>query len=224
MVSPGAVPPQVLSELAEAGVSWYACYQETHNRDLFNTLRPAQSYDERLEVKRIAHQLDMLVEEGILRGVGEGAEDVAESLSAMDSLDADQVRAMTFIPQNGIPIAQSTSSDYLEELVTMAVMRLMFPDRMIPASLDVEGLAGLARRLEAGANVVTSIVPPGHGLSGVAKSSLDIEEGNRTVRSVASAIEKDGLRAGSTGEFRSWIEDRLCKIRGEAEKVDAQCG
>ena len=32
MVSPGVVPTDVLSEFARAGVSWYACYQETHHR------------------------------------------------------------------------------------------------------------------------------------------------------------------------------------------------
>jgi methylornithine synthase len=224
MVSPGAVPDQVLCELAEAGVSWYACYQETHHRDLFNRLRPGQSYDNRFRVKFLAHALGMLVEEGILRGVGEGVRDVAESLSAMHSLDADQVRAMTFIPQRGIPLGSSISPGFLKELVSIAVMRLTFPDRMIPASLDVVGLAGLEKRLEAGANVVTSIVPPGHGLSGVAESCLDIEEGNRTVESVAQTLEMSGLRTGSGSEYRSWIEDRRRKIRGRVSRIDVQCG
>jgi len=45
--------------------------------------------------------------------------------------------------------------------------------------LDVDGLAGLKQRLEAGANVVTTIVPPGRGLAGVVRHSLDIEDGKR---------------------------------------------
>ena len=44
MVSPGVVPSQVLPGLIAAGASWYACYQETHNRELFNQLRTGQSY------------------------------------------------------------------------------------------------------------------------------------------------------------------------------------
>lgn len=49
-------------------------------------------------------------------------------------------------------------------------MRLLFPDKLIPASLDVDGISGLELRLMAGANVVTSIIPPNEGLAGVAQS------------------------------------------------------
>jgi methylornithine synthase len=224
MVSPGAVPEQVLSALAAAGADWFACYQETHNRDLFGRLRPGQSYEDRFRVKIAAHERGLLSEEGILRGVGEGVEDVADSFAAMSALDADQVRAMTFIPQTGIPLRRGGSRGFLDELVSIAVMRLIFPDRMIPASLDVVGLAGLEQRLEAGANVVTSIVPPGHGLSGVAESSLDIEEGKRTVQSVAATLEQMSLRPGSGRELRSWIENRRRSVRDGVSRIDVQCG
>ena len=70
----------------------------------------------------------------------------------------------------------------------------------------------MERRLEAGANVVTSLIPPGQGLSGVEMSSLDIEEGKRTVDSIAAALEKNDLRIGSRTEYRSWIENRRKKI------------
>ncbi|MEX1325339.1 MAG: radical SAM protein, partial [Desulfobacterales bacterium] len=40
MVSPGVISPNILARLAEAGASWYACYQETHQRKLFDQLRP----------------------------------------------------------------------------------------------------------------------------------------------------------------------------------------
>ena len=69
-------------------------------------------------------------------------------------------------------------------MLTIAAMRLAMPDRFIPASLDVDGIAGLERRLEAGANVVTSIVPPTVGLAGVSQAELDIDEGYRTVHGV----------------------------------------
>jgi methylornithine synthase len=73
-------------------------------------------------------------------------------------------------------------------------MRLVFPGKLIPATLDVEGLAGLKQRLEAGANVVTSIVPPHQGLVGVAQSLLDIDDARRNTASVLSVLEDCGLR------------------------------
>jgi methylornithine synthase len=185
-----------------------ACYQETHNRVLFRQLRPGQSYDARLDVKTLAHDFGILIEEGLLSGAGETVEDVADSISVMRMLDADQVRVMSFIPQAGTPMENWPRSDRRRELLSIAVMRLAFPEKLIPASLDVDGLAGLEPRLEAGANMVTSVVPPGLGLAGVARSSLDIDNANRSTASVLAVLERCGLEKGSPAEYRLWIENR----------------
>jgi methylornithine synthase len=126
----------------------------------------------------------------------------------MQRLDADQVRVMNFVPQPGTPMENRTPSDPQKEMLISAVMRLLFPDRLIPASLDVDGLAGLKQRLEAGANVVTSIVPPGRGLAGVAQHTLDIEEGRRTIASVLKVLETCGLRTATVEEYLAWIRSR----------------
>lgn len=211
MASPGAIPDQVLYMLAGAGVTWYACYHETHQRALFKQLRPGQSYDNRMSKKKLAHQLGLLVEEGILSGVGESQQDIAESISAMRRMDADQVRVMRFVPHRGIPMKNSSTDPDRESLI-LAILRLAFPDRLIPASLDIDGLAGLKQRLQAGANVVTSLVPSGRGFCGVAQSSMDIDEGNRSSACVRSVLEECGLSASSNGEYQSWIRARKDKI------------
>jgi methylornithine synthase len=96
----------------------------------------------------------------------------------------------------------------------IAVMRLLFPDRLIPASLDVGGLAGLRERLDAGANVITSLVPPGKGLAGVAQSSLDIDNARRTGSSVEPVLQECGLSSATGGEYRDWIDSRTERIFG----------
>jgi methylornithine synthase len=90
-------------------------------------------------------------------------------------------------------------------------MRLACPDRLIPASLDIEGLTGLTPRLNAGANVVTSIVPPGHGLAGVAQSSFDISDSRRTTASVVAELGTLDLEPATIDEYRDWVAHR----RGE---------
>jgi methylornithine synthase len=103
------------------------------------------------------------------------------------------------------------------------VLRLVFPDRLIPASLDVEGLDGLGPRLEAGANVVTSLVPPGMGLGGVANASLDIEEARRTPAGISSVLAESGLRTAGLQDYVQWMTRR----RSEARDVPARgatCG
>ena len=215
MISPGVVPDSMLSELAEAGASWYACYQETHNPVLFKRLRPGQSYAARLAKKKLAHKLGLLIEEGLLCGVGESVADIVESIENMRVLEASQVRAMSFVPQRGTPMQSLKASDALQELIILAILRLVFPDRLVPASLDVAGLAGLQRRLAAGANVVTSLVPPGFGLAGVAQSSLDIAEARRTSAGIRLELEKLDMRVAPTDNYLDWIKNRRRKLIGE---------
>jgi methylornithine synthase len=74
-------------------------------------------------------------------------------------------------------------------------------------------LAGLQSRLEAGANVVTSLVPPGFGLAGVAQNSLDIADARRTIASIVPELEKLGLQTASLEDYSTWVEDRRRQIR-----------
>jgi methylornithine synthase len=208
MVSPGVVPENILHRLADAGAVWYACYQETHGRELFAELRPGQDYDLRLEAKQAAHRHGLLIEEGLLCGVGETPSDIVRSIDMMRRLDADQVRVMTFVPQPGTPMEKRNLPEFQTELIISSVLRLVFPDRLIPASLDVEGLDGLKKRLNAGANVVTSIVPPGSDLAGVARHEMDIEEGRRTSETVRFVLQDCGLRPANPEAYQNWVKGR----------------
>jgi methylornithine synthase len=214
MVSPGVVDEETLAMLKNAGASWYACYQETHDRPLFEGIRPGQDFDRRLEGKRIARRLGLLTEEGMLSGLGESPTDVVRTLTAMREMETDQVRVMSFVPQRGTPLADRPLPDPGQEAKIIAILRLLFPDRLIPASLDVFGLAGLRERLDAGANVITSLVPPGQGFAGVAQSTLDIDDARRTVAGVEPVIRECGLTVATGAEYRRWIENRMERISG----------
>lgn len=209
MVSPGVLPDWALKQMADFGADFYACYQETHNPELFSRLRIGQSFSERLEVKQKAAQASLLIEEGILCGVGETIEDVMDSFDAIKKLDVDQTRVMGFVPQIGTPMENHPMADIKMELIILAVLRLLFPDRLIPASLDVEGVSGLEKRLEAGANVVTSIVPSGEGLAGVAQNFLDIEDSKRSVAQVEKILSSCGNYEIARPEiYKAWILKR----------------
>ncbi len=208
MISPGTLPDNVLVKLAEAGVIWYACYQETHNKTLYRQLRPGQEFETRMAKKQLAKKLGMLIEEGILTGVGETLDDLADSILWMRDFSVDQARVMTFVPQDGTPMAEKIAQDSLKEQMIISVMRLVLPDRLIPASLDVDGLDGLKARLDAGANVVTSIVPPEKGLAGVAHNSLDIEESRRTLVHILPILRTCGVKPGTSEEYLAWAVNR----------------
>jgi len=206
MISPGVVPENVLKLLSEAGADWYACYQETHNEELFRRLRTNQSYEARLASKKHGQMAGLLVEEGIMVGIGETTADIAHSLENMENIKAHQVRVMSFVPQPGTPLENALTPPRTRELAVIAVLRLLFPDRLIPASLDVDGVEGLQARINAGANVITSLIPPELGLAGVAQNSKDIKEGHRTVFGVLPLLEEMGMQAATVTEYKNWLE------------------
>jgi len=205
MVSWGVFPDDLLKKLAKAGADWLACYQETHNLQLFKRLRIGQDYHRRVEVKEKALRNGMLIEEGILSGVGEGSEDVVNSIETMRGMGAHQVRVMNFVPQPGTPMEQLAPPSPERERVLIAVMRLIMPRRLIPASLDVDGIDGLRGKLLAGANVVTSLIPPSSEWMGVAQSTLGIMEGRRTAGAVKPILGSLGLQVAGLGDYLAWV-------------------
>jgi methylornithine synthase len=205
MISPGIADEEGVSAFAHAGADFYALYQETFNESLFKTLRLSQNFDERIESKTFAIKYKMLVEEGILTGVGESINDIADSIVKMGEGGAKQVRVMTFVPQEGIPLHEVKNRDPRMEEKIIAILRIAYPNSFIPASLDIEGIDGLRSRLLAGANIVTSIIPPMSGLQGVAQSIKDVDEGGRTVSEVTEILTALGMEKGSNDEYRALI-------------------
>ena len=205
MISPGVVLENVLDQFRKYGIEWYACYQETHNKKLFSKLRLGQDYNSRMEKKFYAKKIGMLIEEGLLAGVGESVEDILLSIENMKILDADQVRVMSFVPQPNTPMANFTTPPRIWELKIIAVLRLVFPQKLIPASLDVDGFAGLDARLRAGANVVTSIIPPALGMMGVSNAELDVNEGKRTTEHITPFLLAKGYMPADMDDYRSWL-------------------
>jgi methylornithine synthase len=222
MISAGVLPETVLGKLSAAGATWYACYQETHNRTLYQKLRTRQDYDIRINSKRRAKELGLLIEEGLLVGVGESMADIADSIFVMRELRADQVRAMSFVPQKGTPMEHFPSPNPSKEVLIIALMRLVFPECLIPASLDVGGHAELGQKLAAGANVVTSLIPPGQGLAGVAQCTLGIEDGKRTAAGIQSILRENELEPASIEEYHSWLNQRL-KSSSPVSKAGNSC-
>lgn len=206
MISPGVVEDQYIDRFAELGTEFYALYQETHNRELFSKLRLDQDYEERMHAKLYAKSKGMLIEEGILTGVGESLEDIADSILEMGRIGAKQVRVMSFVPQQGIPMETVKKPDALLELKIIAVMRLMYPGALIPASLDIDGIKGLEDRINAGANLITSIIPPLSGLMGVAQNVMDVDEGGRTVEEASAILRTMGLEPASAKEYRDYLQ------------------
>ncbi|MGI6065203.1 MAG: methylornithine synthase PylB [Bacillota bacterium] len=223
MVSPGVISEKSIKMMKDAGADWYACYQETYNRKLFNVLRPNQSFDQRIFSKYSAVENGLLIEEGILTGVGESWFDFLRVINAISEMQMHQIRVMSFVPQEGTPMEGLSGPAVSKELKIIALFRLLFPDRLIPASLDVEGIKGLKPRIDAGANVITSLIPPRIGLAGVAQNKKDINEGWRTVYEVLPILDEMGLQAAFSHEYIKWLKnemENLCQKPGKIQHAE----
>ena len=83
------------------------------------------------------------------------------------------------------------------------MVRLLFPKRLIPASLDLEGIDGMVQRLNAGANIVTSILPPDSRLEGVANYDRNLKERDRDIKSVIQKLESIGMEPARQADFEA---------------------
>jgi methylornithine synthase len=206
MISPGVMDDNTLSRLHESGANFLALYQETHDEELYRKLRVGQSFEERKHAREFARTNGYCVEDGILTGVGNDIESTIISLRGMQKGHPDMVRVMTFVPQEGTPLELVSQESSLSELKIISVLRLMFPDRLIPASLDLEGIDGMVDRLNAGANVVTSIISADSSLEGVVNYDRELEERDRDSKSVIKRLRKMGMEPASQAEFNRIIE------------------
>lgn len=222
MVSPGVVPEHAIHELGALDTDWYALYQETHNHHLFDETRIGQHFEKRNEARRLARAGGMLIEDGMLLGIGETLRDRANAILTMKQSGVNQARIMGLVPQPGTPFENKTRPSRIAECLCIATMRLVMPDRLIPASLDIEGIRGLKIRLDAGANVITSIIPPDNRLAGVSQSTLDIEQGLRTVPQVRKIAHKMGLEIAPRKAYTSWVAQEKRRTEKEGTVTRAE--
>ena len=222
MVSPGVVNDDFISALKDAGADFFALYQETYQKELYEKLRTGQSFEDRIRARNSAKAAGICIEDGLLTGfskikssdgipvnpsVADDIESAIVSIRGMQKADPDQVRVMTFEPQPGTPLAETVQASGLMELKVIAVLRFIFPDRFIPASLDVAGINGMVDRLNAGANVVTSIISADSKLEGVVNFDRDVSlnERKRDAKSVIERLSAMGLQSGSQEEFEKYL-------------------
>jgi methylornithine synthase len=210
MISPGVMDHDVLKQLHENGADFLALYQETHDKDLYRKLRVGQSFQKRMDARSFAKNAGYCVEDGILTGIGEDIESIISSLRGMEENSPDMVRVMTFVPQEGTPLENTKSQSSVSELKIISILRLMFPDRLIPASLDLEGIDGMVHRLNAGANVVTSIIPADSTLEGVVNYDRKLEERDRDPKSVIKRLREMGMEPAKQVDFNRIIGALPC--------------
>ncbi len=126
----GTLDCEQLAYLKKAGLDRYHHNIET-SRDYFPRICTTHTFDERLEVLRNIHRLNLSACSGGIFGMGETMEDRLKMAFTLRELDVDSVPINFLMPIQGTPLEYAAPLPPLEALHTIALFRFILPDKEI---------------------------------------------------------------------------------------------
>ncbi len=151
-------------KLFNAGARRYLLRHETANEELYRHLHPGDmSLNNRLScidnLKEIGYQVGM----GMMVGVpGQTIDNLIEDLLLMKGIDPHMIGIGPFISHDETPFANKKSGEIRLTLILLSILRLMFPDALIPSTTALASLSvdGRKQGILSGANVVMPNISP----------------------------------------------------------------
>jgi len=142
--------------MKEAGANGVLFRFETSNEKLYTALHPGQSLQKRMDLLKGMGDLGLYIASGFLIGLpGQTAEDIADDILTLKSLNAGMVSVGPFVPCDDTPLAAHKPGDAEMTLKVISVARLMMPRARIPVTTALETIESEEGRrlgLSSGAN------------------------------------------------------------------------
>ena len=150
--------------LFAAGANRYLLRHEAADKELYNLLHPAEmSYENRItcieNLKSIGYQTGM----GMMIGVkGQSIDSLVQDLQLLERLQPQMIGIGPFIPHHDTPLGENPAGDLRLTLLMLAIVRIMFPDALIPSTTALATLLAEGRKMGilSGANVVMPNLTP----------------------------------------------------------------
>jgi len=145
-------------ELKEAGAESYILKFETSNAALYRKLKPRDTLERRLACIDSLLRVGLKVGSGDIVGLpGQTRDDLVNDLSLLGKYDFSMQSCSVFIPNERSKYRDSPMGSLDLTLNVLALMRIMYPRRLMPAtsSLEKPRADGQYQGLMAGANTVT---------------------------------------------------------------------
>ena len=143
----GILDSTALGTLKSAGLSRYHHNIET-SESFFPKVISTHSFKDRVSTIQKAKNMGLDVCAGGIIGIGESAEDRVSMALTLSSLEVDSIPLNILIPIKGTPLASQAPMTVEEILRSIAIFRLIFPDKAIriaggreSALMDFQGLA-----------------------------------------------------------------------------------
>jgi biotin synthase len=156
--------PAIYAELKEAGATTYIMKFEIGDRQQYAAMQAPGRYEERLEHIRHLAATGWHVSSGFIAGLPRQTdEEMLANFDVARSLPLRGCSVSPFIPGEATPVADAPTGGIDLTLNSMAILRLVRPDWVIPAvsALNIAGPGnGYRRGLRTGANLATINMTP----------------------------------------------------------------
>ena len=207
----GTLPSDLYDALQEAGASIYIMKFECGDPAQYRRFEAPGNLEERLRHLRLLTASGWNVSSGFIAALpGQTLADLVKNFELARTLPLRGCSVSPFIPGNETPLAQEQPADARWTLNSMAALRLMRPDWIIPAvsALNLMEKDGYRHGLRAGANLVTMNLTPDE-----MREDYVIYKRDRfimTEERVLNALAAEGLRPCKVGlaeHYRTEVEN-----------------
>lgn len=147
----------------DAGADRYLLRHETASEELYKKLHPNMSFENRkkclADLKKIGYQVGA----GFMVGLpGQSNNDYVKDLLFLKELEPHMIGIGPFIPHKDTPLAKEASGTIDTTTTILAIVRLLLPEVLLPATTALGSLdsTGREKGLKAGANVVMPNLTP----------------------------------------------------------------
>ena len=146
-------------KLYEAGADRYLLRHETASKHLYDKLHPGASFEERIQCLRNLKEIGYQTGAGFMIGLpGQTNEDLVNDLLFVKEFKPEMCGIGPFIPQKDTPLGEETGGTLEKTVIMLAIIRLLLPDVLLPASTALGSVDPLGR--EKGINVVMPNLSP----------------------------------------------------------------
>ena len=150
----------VLRKLENLGTDTVCCNLETINEAIFSDLKPGEVLDNRIKACRMISESGIELSSGLLIGLGESHEDRINHLNFLRTIKGlGEIPIMGFNPYKGTPMENHPPCPLREQMITIAVTRILFPDIRITVPTPTIGPENVKFSLMAGADNLATVIP-----------------------------------------------------------------
>ena len=146
-----------------AGADRYLLRHETASKDLYESLHPNGSFENRIQCLKNLKEIGYQVGAGFMVGLpNQSNKNLIDDLIFLKELNPHMCGIGPFIPHKDTPLANEQAGTLEKTTTMLALVRLMLPKILLPATTALGSVDPLGREkgLKAGANVVMPNLSP----------------------------------------------------------------